>query len=76
MMHNFLYIQCTTREISSLCFLTVAQTQLQSHSPLITTEEQAELTDLIDLHDRVLWLKSEATAEAVRRGVYEAGSEA
>jgi hypothetical protein len=38
--------------------------------------EQTELTDLLELHDRALLLKSEAMAEAVRRGVYEAGSEA
>jgi hypothetical protein len=48
----------------------------QQRDGQLTTEEQAELTDLLGLHDRALLLKSEAMAEAVRRGVCEAGSEA
>ena len=42
----------------------------------LATEEQAELAALLGLHDRALLLKSEAMAEAVRRGLCEASSEA
>jgi hypothetical protein len=48
----------------------------QQRDGQLTPQEQAELTDLLGLHDRALLLKSEAMAEAVRRGVCEAGSEA
>ena len=48
----------------------------QQRAGQLTMEEQAELTALLGLHDRALLLKSEAMAEAVRRGLCEVGSEA
>ena len=48
----------------------------QQREGQLATDEQGELTALSDLHDRALLLKSEAIAEAVRRGLCEAGSEA
>ncbi|ETX07505.1 MAG: hypothetical protein ETSY2_10830 [Candidatus Entotheonella gemina] len=47
----------------------------QREGPL-SMEEKSELTELLALHDLGLLLKSEAIAEAVRRGIREAGSEA
>ena len=48
----------------------------QQRAGHLTTEEHAELTHLVGLHDRALLLKAEARAEGVRRGVCAAGSEA
>lgn len=46
----------------------------QQREGQLSAEEQSELTELFALHDRGLLLKSEAIAEAVRRGIREAGS--
>ncbi len=48
----------------------------QQREGQLSMEEKSELMELFALHDRGLLLKSEAIAEAVRRGIRETGSEA